>query len=198
MNKSARGAPATVLGETQKETAPVQLPVSGLELAAVMKMGTRVMRGVDWKWGDQDRPPPGLGCVIHELGEDGWIMVQRDMGNTNSCRMGKEGKYYLKLAELLASTQPSAEDSDTEDDSGGCHGAWQAVGTCWPAIISSGSESSSVDQASPEAMMLTSAVNLLQTLLEPTLKSCRTKPPRLCVDCCTRWWRGQRWTRHTS
>lgn len=53
MNVSARGASATVLEETRKETAPVQLPVSGPELAAMMKIGTRVMRGVDWKWGDQ-------------------------------------------------------------------------------------------------------------------------------------------------
>lgn len=53
MNASARGASATVLEETRKEMAPVQLPVSGPELAAMMKIGTRVMRGVDWKWGDQ-------------------------------------------------------------------------------------------------------------------------------------------------
>jgi E3 ubiquitin-protein ligase HERC2 len=33
--------------------------------------------------------------------------------------MGKEGKYDLKLVELPVSSQPSAEDSDTEDDSGG-------------------------------------------------------------------------------
>lgn len=52
-NVSARGASATVLEETRKETVPAQLPVSGPELAAMMKIGTRVMRGVDWKWGDQ-------------------------------------------------------------------------------------------------------------------------------------------------
>lgn len=71
----------------------------------------------------QDGPPPGLGRVIGELGEDGWIRVQWDTGSTNSYRMGKEGKYDLKLAELPASAQPSAEDSDTEDDSGEC-GPW--------------------------------------------------------------------------
>lgn len=53
MSASARGAAATVLEETRKETTPVQLPVSGPDLAAMMKIGTRVMRGVDWKWGDQ-------------------------------------------------------------------------------------------------------------------------------------------------
>lgn len=72
--------------------------------------------------------------MIGELGEDGWIRVQWDTGSTNSYRMGKEGKYDLKLAELPTSTQPSAEDSDTEDDSGGCLGAiWASVaGTLCP------------------------------------------------------------------
>jgi E3 ubiquitin-protein ligase HERC2 len=33
---------------------PMQVtPVSGPELAARMKINTRVMRGIDWKWGDQ-------------------------------------------------------------------------------------------------------------------------------------------------
>lgn len=53
MIAASRGASATVLEESRKETTPVQLPVSGPELAAMMKIGTRVMRGVDWKWGDQ-------------------------------------------------------------------------------------------------------------------------------------------------
>ncbi|GAB1292151.1 E3 ubiquitin-protein ligase HERC2 [Apodemus speciosus] len=143
MSASARGASATVLEETRKETAPVQLPVSGPELAAMMKIGTRVMRGVDWKWGDQDGPPPGLGRVIGELGEDGWIRVQWDTGSTNSYRMGKEGKYDLKLVELPVSSQPSAEDSDTEDDSEAEQGE---------------------RNIHPTAMMLTSVINLLQTL----------------------------------
>ncbi|XP_031814951.1 E3 ubiquitin-protein ligase HERC2 isoform X4 [Sarcophilus harrisii] len=143
MNASARGASATVLEESRKETTPVQLPVSGPELAAMMKIGTRVMRGVDWKWGDQDGPPPGLGRVIGELGEDGWIRVQWDTGSTNSYRMGKEGKYDLKLAEPPPAAQPSTEDSDTEDDS----------------------ESEQMERNfHPTSIMLTSTVNLLQTL----------------------------------
>lgn len=66
----------------------------------------------------QDGPPPGLGRVIGELGEDGWIRVQWDTSSTNSYRMGKEGKYDLKLAEPPPATQPATEDSDTEDDTG--------------------------------------------------------------------------------
>lgn len=53
MIAASRGVSATVLEESRKESTPVQLPVSGPELAAMMKIGTRVMRGVDWKWGDQ-------------------------------------------------------------------------------------------------------------------------------------------------
>lgn len=56
--------------------------------------------------------------MIGELGEDGWIRVQWDTGSTNSYRMGKEGKYDLKLAEPPPAAQPTTEDSDTEDDSG--------------------------------------------------------------------------------
>uniref|UniRef100_A0A3Q1BBT6 HECT-type E3 ubiquitin transferase n=1 Tax=Amphiprion ocellaris TaxID=80972 RepID=A0A3Q1BBT6_AMPOC len=139
----AHGGSATVLEESRKEAAPAPLPASGPELAAMMKIGTRVMRGVDWKWGDQDGPAPGLGRVIGELGEDGWIRVQWDTSSTNSYRMGKEGKYDLKLAEPPPAAQPPTEDSDTEDDTDG-------------ELLEKSSH--------PTAMMLTSTVNLLKTL----------------------------------
>ncbi|KFM56574.1 E3 ubiquitin-protein ligase HERC2, partial [Stegodyphus mimosarum] len=80
-----------------------------------MKIGTRVVKGVDWKWGHQDGPPPGEGTVIGALGEDGWIRVQWDTGSTNSYRMGKEGKYDLKLADPLPVPQKDTL-SDSEDD----------------------------------------------------------------------------------
>lgn len=35
-----------------------------------MKIGTRVARGADWKWGDQDGAS-GIGRIISEVGEDG-------------------------------------------------------------------------------------------------------------------------------
>ncbi|KAK8398901.1 hypothetical protein O3P69_004178 [Scylla paramamosain] len=90
-------------------------PLSGPELAALMKVGTRVVRGIDWKWGDQDGPPPGEGTVIGELGEDGWIRVQWDNSSTNSYRMGKEGKYDLKLVDSPLPPAPES-DSDTEEE----------------------------------------------------------------------------------
>lgn len=52
-----------------------------------------------------------MGTVIAELGEDGWIRVQWDTGSTNSYRMGKEGKYDLKLSD-----PPSSPDNDDEDE----------------------------------------------------------------------------------
>ncbi|XP_024133922.1 E3 ubiquitin-protein ligase HERC2 isoform X2 [Oryzias melastigma] len=143
LSACSHGGSATVLEESRKEAAPTPVPASGPELAAMMKIGTRVMRGVDWKWGDQDGPPPGLGRVIGELGEDGWIRVQWDTSSTNSYRMGKEGKYDLKLADPPPAAQPVTEDSDTEDDT----------------------EAELVEKSGhPTAMMLTSTVNLLKTL----------------------------------
>ncbi|XP_022531523.2 E3 ubiquitin-protein ligase HERC2 isoform X2 [Astyanax mexicanus] len=143
LSSGVHGGSATVLEESRKETVPAPLPASGPELAAMMKIGTRVMRGQDWKWGDQDGPPPGLGRVIGELGEDGWIRVQWDTSSTNSYRMGKEGKYDLKLAEPPPATQPAMEDSDTEDDTEG-------------EVMEKSTH--------PTAVMLTSTVNLLKTL----------------------------------
>lgn len=43
----------TVPEEQKVKKQTQQMPLSGAELAAMMKIGTRVMRGVDWKWGDQ-------------------------------------------------------------------------------------------------------------------------------------------------
>ncbi|CAH1402584.1 unnamed protein product [Nezara viridula] len=85
--------------------------IAGSNIISLLTIGTRVVRGPDWKWGDQDGPPPGEGRIIGELGEDGWIRVQWDNGSANSYRMGKEGKYDLRLAD-----PPLAEENDPEID----------------------------------------------------------------------------------
>ena len=46
-----------------------------------------------------------------ELGDDGWVRVQWENGTTNSYRMGKEGKFDLKLADPPV---PPESDSDSE------------------------------------------------------------------------------------
>ncbi|XP_077984801.1 E3 ubiquitin-protein ligase TRIM33-like [Glandiceps talaboti] len=89
---------AAVVEETKSQPQPAPLPTSGPELATMMKIGIRVVRGQDWKWGDQDGPQPSKGRVIEEVGENGWIKVKWDTGKLNSYRMGKEGKYDLKVA----------------------------------------------------------------------------------------------------
>lgn len=60
-------------------------------------VGARVVRGIDWKWKDQDGNPPGEGTVTGEI-HSGWVDVSWDHGGSNSYRMGAEGKYDLKLA----------------------------------------------------------------------------------------------------
>ncbi|CAH1960044.1 unnamed protein product [Acanthoscelides obtectus] len=67
------------------------------QLLKHMVVGARVVKGVDWKWRDQDGNPPGEGTVTGEL-HSGWIDVTWDHGGSNSYRMGAEGKYDLKLA----------------------------------------------------------------------------------------------------
>ena len=42
-----------VLEEQRTKRQQQATPTSGPELAGMMKVGSRVMRGVDWKWGDQ-------------------------------------------------------------------------------------------------------------------------------------------------
>lgn len=71
-----------------------------------MIIGARVIRGVDWKWRDQDGIPPGEGTVIGDL-HNGWIDVTWDHGGSNSYRMGAEGKYDLKLAPESEASAPT-------------------------------------------------------------------------------------------
>ncbi len=64
----------------------------------------------------------GQGRVIGELGDDGWIRVHWDTNSTtNSYRMGKEGKYDLRLAEELPQqlSECSSSSSESENDEEG-------------------------------------------------------------------------------
>ena len=84
---SSGSTPIQVILEEPRLKRPQQnAALSGRELAAMMKVGAKVMRGADWKWGDQDGGVLGVGRVIGELGEDGWVRVQWETGSTNSYR----------------------------------------------------------------------------------------------------------------
>lgn len=76
-------------------------------------VGARVVRGMDWKWRDQDGNPSGEGTVTGEL-HSGWIDVTWDHGGSNSYRMGAEGKYDLKLAPGYDGESASANKSTSQ------------------------------------------------------------------------------------
>lgn len=88
--------------------------LSGPDLVKQMKIGTRVARGADWKWGEQDGN--GEGRIISEVGDDGWVRVEWDTGATNSYRMGKEGQYDLRLADSSFKTISPDKESDKENE----------------------------------------------------------------------------------
>lgn len=64
------------------------------EAASRIKPGTRVVRGPDWKWHNQDGDPPRPGTVTSPI-RNGWVDVKWDSGGTNSYRVGDGEKYDL-------------------------------------------------------------------------------------------------------
>lgn len=68
-----------------------------------VEVGTRVVRGPDWKWGEQDG---GEGCVgtVVEVGRPGsrsspdkTVVIHWDNGCENNFRVGYDGAYDLRL-----------------------------------------------------------------------------------------------------
>lgn len=133
INGGILGSVLSLLRQTGIDTTPMKHPIelsyvfedtivkksnranlTGADLTKLMKIGTRVVRGQDWKWGEQDGPS-GEGRIISEVGDDGWVRVEWDNGTTNSYRMGKEGQYDLKLADCVSSSVISP-DTETDDD----------------------------------------------------------------------------------
>ena len=64
-----------------------------------MVVGATVVRGLDWKWRDQDgsNGVAGEGTVTGEL-HNGWIDAIWDQSGSNSYRMGPECRFDLKLS----------------------------------------------------------------------------------------------------
>jgi hypothetical protein len=52
--------------------------------------GSRVVRGLDWKWGDSDGGAGGCGRVASST-RDGWVWVEWAPDSTRRCRVGAEG-----------------------------------------------------------------------------------------------------------
>ena len=72
-----------------------------LNAVASMKtqVGLRVVRGPDWRWGDQDGGEGGLGTVAELEGEavGGRAMILWDNGYRSGYKCGAEGKYELTV-----------------------------------------------------------------------------------------------------
>ncbi|XP_019396858.1 PREDICTED: E3 ubiquitin-protein ligase MIB2 isoform X1 [Crocodylus porosus] len=74
-----------------------------LDPYASMQVGMRVVRGVDWKWGNQDNGEGNVGTVV-EIGRQGspttpdkTVVVQWDHGTRTNYRTGFQGAYDLLL-----------------------------------------------------------------------------------------------------
>ena len=84
---------------------------------AGVQVGMRVVRGVDWKWGQQDGGEGGVGTVV-ELGRHGspstpdrTVVVQWDHGTRTNYRAGYQGAHDLLLfdnAQIGARGAPGA------------------------------------------------------------------------------------------
>uniref|UniRef100_A0A6Q2YN99 E3 ubiquitin-protein ligase MIB2 n=1 Tax=Esox lucius TaxID=8010 RepID=A0A6Q2YN99_ESOLU len=68
-----------------------------------MEVGMRVVRGLDWKWGNQDEGEGHVGTVV-EIGRQGstttpdkTVVVQWDSGTRTNYRTGYQGSYDLLL-----------------------------------------------------------------------------------------------------
>ncbi|KAK6110532.1 HECT-domain (ubiquitin-transferase) family protein [Brugia pahangi] len=62
--------------------------------AVTCPVGSRVVRGPDWKWDDQGSNMEG---TVISLIDNGWIDVQWDDCTSNSYRFGADGKYDIEL-----------------------------------------------------------------------------------------------------
>ncbi len=89
------------------------------KVLARMVKGVRVVRGPDWKWGNQDGDPPGVGRVQADL-TDGWVDVKWESGSSNRYRMGAQGAYDLQLestqeaGEIAGADAPAEVENDME------------------------------------------------------------------------------------
>lgn len=65
-----------------------------------MNIGSRVLRGPDWKWKDQDGGEGALGTVVDMSDKDkdiAWITILWDIGETNSYRASGSTGFDLRL-----------------------------------------------------------------------------------------------------
>ncbi|KAJ8016655.1 hypothetical protein DPEC_G00009500 [Dallia pectoralis] len=78
-------------------------PLGPTDPRGTMEVGMRVVRGLDWKWGNQDDGEGHVGTVV-EIGRQGstttpdkTVVVQWDSGTRTNYRTGYQGSYDLLL-----------------------------------------------------------------------------------------------------
>lgn len=71
----------------------------------MLEVGVRVVRGPDWKWGNQDDGEGHVGTVV-EIGKlsskvspDKTVFVKWDSGAHTNYRVGYEGMYDLRVVD---------------------------------------------------------------------------------------------------
>ena len=66
-----------------------------------MQVGSRVVRGPDWMWGDQDGGEGNVGTVVQHGQDrnlpDGTVLVLWDSGRQANYRAGHSGKFDLRV-----------------------------------------------------------------------------------------------------
>ncbi|XP_065175923.1 E3 ubiquitin-protein ligase MIB2-like [Sycon ciliatum] len=67
-----------------------------------VRVGTRVVRGPDWKWSSQDKRSGNLGTVFKGTASQGWVSVHWDHGHTANYRCGADGKYDISIYDNAA------------------------------------------------------------------------------------------------
>ncbi|XP_041954145.1 E3 ubiquitin-protein ligase MIB2 isoform X2 [Alosa sapidissima] len=78
-------------------------PLTQQQKKSIMEVGMRVVRGIDWKWGNQDEGEGHVGTVV-EIGRQGstttpdkTVVVQWDNGTRTNYRTGYQGSFDLLL-----------------------------------------------------------------------------------------------------
>lgn len=95
LTEPSGSTPGSTPTRSQADSMPVQPAVRNMQ----------VVRGKDWKWGDQDGGAGSKGIVIEGSSdrEDGWVRVAWDNGRENVYRWGFRGKYDVMEDPLAGS-----------------------------------------------------------------------------------------------
>jgi hypothetical protein len=95
------------------------------EVFPPIKVGDRVRRGLDWKWGDQDKN--GNGTATDCLDDEGWIYVRWDAGGKNKYRYSEQcGGHDIELCSN-ADSASTFESSNLNQSSMRHAGTWREL-----------------------------------------------------------------------